>query len=107
MAQTYESEPAREGSRAAVVWTWLLLLALAFWPRLFILGFWLFGSQLGRAFDTWIVPVAGFFLAPSTIFAYAVMWSVNSDDVTGLEWLVVALGVALDLWMWALSRRLR
>jgi hypothetical protein len=27
---------------------WSVLLGVAFWPRLWILGFWIFGRQLGN-----------------------------------------------------------
>jgi hypothetical protein len=35
----------------------------------------LFSDLLSRAFDSWIVPLLGFFLLPWTTLAYAVMWS--------------------------------
>jgi|SRR3954449_8341482 hypothetical protein len=85
---------------------WLLFVSSLFWPRLFILGFWIFGSQLGRAFDSWVVPVIGFVVAPWTTVAYAFMWGVSSDKVAGIEWLVVAAAVLADLLTWAGGRRL-
>lgn len=86
---------------------WLWFLMLAFTPRVIILAFWVFGSQLGDAFGSWVVPVIGFVLAPSTTVAYAFMWSVSSDTVSGWEWIVVALGVLLDLWMWGALQQIR
>ena len=47
------------------------------------------------------------FIAPSTTFAYMAMWSVGSDRVSGAEWLIVAIGVMLDLWMWGALQRIR
>ena len=95
------AEPA-----ASTVWYWWWFLFLAFWPRLFLIGFWVFGSRLGDAFDGWVVPVLGFVIAPSTTVAYALMWG-STDGVSGAEWLVVAFGVLLDLWAWGAARAVR
>ena len=87
---------------------WLWFLTLSFWPRLFLLGFWIFGSQLGDAFKHgWVVPTIGFFVAPSTTCAYALTWGTSSDGVHGVEWVVVAVGLLLDLWMWGSWQRIR
>jgi hypothetical protein len=75
------------------------LLAL-FSPRLALIALWLFGDLLSRAFDSWLVPLIGFFLLPWTTLAYAVMWS-SSNDVTGFEWLIVVLGFFFDLGSYA------
>jgi hypothetical protein len=102
MADTH-SVPTED--RSVALWLWFAMLA--FWPRLFILGFWIFSDNLSRAFSSWITPTIGFFIAPSTTFAYLVMWSVGSDRVSGAEWLVVAIGVMLDLWMWGALQAIR
>lgn len=94
------------GPSDAVVWAWFWFVFLAFWPRVFIIAFWLFGSELGRAYDSWIVPAIGFVVAPSTTLAYALMWVAYSDGVHGAEWLVVAAGVLVDVVTWSLVRRL-
>lgn len=91
---------------ASVVWGWFFFLMLMFWPRVVILTFWLFGSQLGDAFRSWVVPAIGFLVLPSTTVAYAFMWGATSHGVHGAEWLVVAVGLLIDLTMWALGRRL-
>jgi hypothetical protein len=56
----------------------------------------LFSDLLSRAFDSWIVPLLGFFLLPWTTLAYAVMWS-SSDGVRGFEWLIVVLAFLIDV----------
>jgi hypothetical protein len=86
---------------------WALAIASLFWPRFFILMLWIFGSQLGRAFDGWVVPVLGFFVLPWTTVTYASMWSISSDRVAGVEWVFVAIALVLDLWTYAGIRRLR
>jgi len=83
-----------------------LLLGFASVPRLFILGFWIFSSGLGDAFTNWIIPAAGFFIAPWTTLLYAWMWAISSDAVHGWEWLAVVIGLLLDLWFVAVAARL-
>ncbi len=50
-------------------------------PRLALFVLWLFSDLLSRAFDSWFVPLLGFFLLPWTTLAYAVMWA-SSDGVS-------------------------
>ena len=66
-------------------------------PRLALFAIWLLTSILGRAFDSWILPVLGFFLLPWTTLAYAVMWDAGTHAVTGLEWFIVALAFLADV----------
>jgi hypothetical protein len=73
----------------------VLLLALVS-PRLALFALWLFSDLLSRAFDSWLVPLIGFFLLPWTTLAYAGMWS-SSNGVEGLEWFIVVLGFFFDL----------
>jgi hypothetical protein len=72
------------------------LLALVS-PRLALFGVWLFSGILGRAFDSWLLPVLGFFLLPWTTLAYAVMWDVGTHTVNGFEWFVVGLAFLGDV----------
>jgi hypothetical protein len=79
-----------------------------FWPRLFFLGLWIFGSQLGQAFSSWVIPAIGFFVAPWTTVAYAFMWGAGKDSVSGFwEWAVVGVAVLLDALTWWGVIRLR
>jgi hypothetical protein len=73
-----------------------VLLALIS-PRLALVAIWLFSNILGRAFDSVLLPLIGFFLLPWTTLAYAVMWDVGTHDVTGFEWFVVVLAFLADL----------
>lgn len=83
----------------------VLLLALLS-PRLALFALWLFGDLLSRAFDSWLVPLIGFFLLPWTTLAYAGMWS-SSNDVTGFEWFIVVLGFFFDLASFSRGREYR
>jgi hypothetical protein len=84
-----------------------LLFVFALWPRVWILAYWLFGRQLGDAYDSPVIPIIGFVVAPWTTVLYAWMWAISSNAVTGWEWLVVAVGAILDLWFLVAVVRLR
>jgi hypothetical protein len=87
---------------------WFVLASVAFWPRLWIVGFWIFSRQLGNAFSGWIVPALGFLFLPWTTLVYAFMWGINSDGVNGWEWSLVVVAFLVDVWFWAaLVRSLR
>ena len=84
----------------------IILVSLLAWPRLMLIGFAIFDTDLfNRAYDSWVIPVAGFFLLPWTTLAYASMWTISSDRVTGAEWVVVGIGLLLDVWAWSAFRR--
>lgn len=79
----------------------LLVLFAFISPRLALFAMFLFTDLLSRAFDSWVIPFLGFFLLPWTTLAYAAMWSVGSDHVSGFEWFIVILAFAVDLSSWA------
>jgi len=74
----------------------VVLLALIS-PRLALFAIWLFSDILSRAYDSWIVPLLGFFLLPWTTLAYAGLWSAGTNRVDGFEWFIVALAFVVDL----------
>ena len=75
----------------------LALLALIS-PRLVLILLWLFSSVLSRAFDSWILPLLGFFLLPWTTLAYVAFWDWGPGrHVTGFEWFFVVLALVIDL----------
>jgi hypothetical protein len=79
-----------------------LVVLLAFVsPRLALFAIFLFSDLLSRAFDSWFVPLLGFFLLPWTTLAYAVMWSASSNQVSGFEWFIVILAFVIDLGSYA------
>lgn len=65
-------------------------------PRLALIATWLFSDVLSRAFDSWLVPLIGFFLLPWTTLAYVWMWH-SGQTVEGLEWFLVGLAFVFDL----------
>jgi len=85
-----------------------LVVLLAFIsPRLALFAIFLFSDLLSRAFDSWFVPLLGFFLLPWTTLAYAIMWSASTNQVTGFEWFIVILAFLIDLGSWANRGRAR
>lgn len=85
-----------------------LVVLLAFIsPRLALFAIFLFSDLLSRAFDSWFVPLLGFFLLPWTTLAYAVMWSASTNEVTGFEWFIVILAFVIDLGSYARGSRER
>src|SRR5437763_15399828 len=73
-------------------------------PRLALFVIWVFTNLLSRAFESWVVPLLGFFLLPWTTLAYAAMYDA-SNRVYGFEWFLVALGFLFVLGSY--SRRVR
>jgi hypothetical protein len=69
---------------------------------------WIFDDTLGDAFDSWVVPVLGFFLLPWTTLAYVAFWDWGSGrQVSGIEWFFVVLAFLIDLGAYDRGRRAR
>jgi hypothetical protein len=66
-------------------------------PRLAIFVVWIFSDWLGRAYDSFWLPLLGFFLLPWTTLAYACMFVLGTNDVSGFEWFIVVLAFLADL----------
>jgi hypothetical protein len=67
-------------------------------PRAAILVWWIWQpARWELAFDSWIWPLLGFFVAPWTTMSYVL---VAPSGVEGFDWLWVALGVLADFASW-------
>jgi hypothetical protein len=76
-------------------------------PRLAIFVLWLFSNVLDRAYDSWLLPLLGFFLLPWTTLAHAMMWDTGTRTVDGFEWFIVILAFLADLASYAGGRAAR
>ena len=75
----------------------LALLALIS-PRLVLFLLWVFDDILSRAFDSWAIPLLGFFLLPWSTLTYTAFWDWGAGrEVTGFEWFFVILAFMIDL----------
>lgn len=85
-----------------------VLVAIAlFMPRLAILLIWLFTDWLGRAYETALWPLLGFFLMPYTTLGYTAAVLNTGGNVSG-AWLALVVVCALvDLGAWGGSRKVR
>jgi hypothetical protein len=74
----------------------LFLTAAGLGPRIALALWWIFGDKVDLAFDSWVWPLLGLLFLPWTTIMYVIAWS-PVVGVDGAEWLLVALGVALDI----------
>jgi hypothetical protein len=73
-----------------------LLILVGLGPR-FAFGFWwIFGDKVELAFDGWAWPLLGLLFAPWTAICYVLAWG-PVQGVTDAGWVLVALGVCLDV----------
>lgn len=73
----------------------IFLLALLS-ARIALIFMWIFTNLVDRAFDSFIVPLLGVIFLPWTTLAYVVLWSPRGG-VEGWEWIVVGLGLVVDI----------
>ena len=73
-----------------------LLLAAGIGPRIALLFVWIFGDRVELAFDSWVWPLLGLLFLPWTTLAYVFAWG-PVEGVSGWGWVLVALGIVLDI----------
>jgi hypothetical protein len=74
----------------------IALLAWGLGPRIILAGWWIFGNEVDVAFGSWVWPLLGLLFLPWTTLFYVIAWS-PVGGVRDAEWLLVALGVVLDM----------
>ncbi len=80
-------------------------LALAT-PRLAIVLVFLFSNYLGRAYETTLWPVLGFFFMPLTVLSYA--FAINQHgSIDGMYLVLIVVTVLLDLGLVGAGSRVR
>jgi len=77
-------------------------------PRLALFLMWIFTDVLGRAYESWILPLLGFLFIPWTTLAYALFWDWGSGHhVYGIEWFFVVLAFLVDIGAFGAGDRAR
>jgi len=76
-------------------------------PRLAIVVVALFTDDLSRAYDSFWIPLIGFFVLPWTTLAYALMWVTGTHGVHGFEVFIVIFAFLVDVASYFGGRRTR
>jgi hypothetical protein len=74
----------------------LFAILAALSPRLALILVWIFTNLVDRAFDTFIVPLLGLLFLPFATLMYVLAYQ-PVVGVTGWGWLLVFIGVVIDL----------
>ena len=69
-------------------------------PRFVLAVWWIFGNKVDAAFDSWVWPLLGLVFLPWTTLAYVIAWG-PLEGVSGLGWLLVAIGLAGDIFTYS------
>jgi hypothetical protein len=68
-----------------------------FAPRVVTVLLWIFTDLVDRAFSSFIWPLLGIIFLPFTTLFYVLVYSVANHGPTGLGWVLVFIGLLLDL----------
>ena len=74
----------------------LIVLFVLLLPRTIMVVLWLFSDYLATAYGTWVWPLIGFFVLPTTTLAYAVAQN-RYGGVHDVGLVLVVVGVLVDL----------
>lgn len=74
----------------------LIALVALISPRLALFGIWLFSDRFDVAFDSNLLPLAGFFLLPWTTLVFTLAYA-PGQGVTDVGWVFVILAVLADI----------
>jgi hypothetical protein len=71
-------------------------------PRIALAAIWILTDRVDDAFERVIWPALGLAFVPSATILYVLLWTQDTSGggVTGPEWVIVGLGVALDVAIW-------
>ena len=72
----------------------LALIAGFIGPRVALFIWWVFGSKVDAAFDSWVWPLLGLVFLPWTTLAYITTYIGGID---GFDWVIIGLAVVLDI----------
>jgi hypothetical protein len=69
-------------------------------PRFAVFLLWVFTNYVDRAFSGWFLPLVGLLFAPWTTLMYVLVYA-PAGPIHVAGWILVGLGVVLDLSSWA------
>jgi hypothetical protein len=84
----------------------LIALIAVLSPRLALVLLWLFTNYVDRAFSGWFWPLLGLIFLPWTTLLY-VLVDIAPGPIHVAGWIVIGLGVVIDLNSWAQASRRR
>ncbi|HET9311897.1 MAG TPA: hypothetical protein VFP41_11835 [Actinomycetota bacterium] len=84
----------------------LIVLMALIGPRVALLFTWIFTNLVDRAFEGILLPLLGLLFLPWTTFLYVLVYN-PVEGVSFLGWVVVVLGVLVDLGSYGASARNR
>jgi len=77
----------------------LLVILVAFFPRIALVLLFFFSSFLERAYHGLLIPLLGFIFLPLTTIVYA--WMVNTGHaLAGINLIILIVAVIIDLGGW-------
>ncbi|HEY7762221.1 MAG TPA: hypothetical protein VIC52_04340 [Actinomycetota bacterium] len=84
----------------------LIVLMALIGPRVALLFTWIFTDLVDRAFEGILLPLLGLIFLPWTTFLYVLVYN-PVEGVSFLGWVIVVLGVLLDLGSYGAGARNR
>ena len=84
----------------------LIVLMALIGPRVALLFTWIFTNLVDRAFEGILLPLLGLLFLPWTTFLYVLVYN-PVEGVSFLGWVVVVLGVLVDLGSYGAGARNR
>jgi hypothetical protein len=84
----------------------LIVLMALIGPRVALLFTWIFTNLVDRAFEGILLPLLGLIFLPWTTFLYVLVYN-PVEGVSFLGWVIVVLGVLVDLGSYGAGARNR
>jgi len=84
----------------------LIVLMALIGPRVALLFTWIFTNLVDRAFEGILLPLLGLIFLPWTTFLYVLVYN-PIDGVSFLGWVIVVIGVLVDLGSYGAGARNR
>jgi hypothetical protein len=79
----------------------LFAVLAASFPRVGLLILWIFTDWVSKAFDNWVAPLLGLIFLPFATLMYVLVRVSTVGDISFGGWLLIILGVLIDISHWA------